>query len=251
MVRKQKCEEMRTFGLIGKNISYSFSRKYFSEKFRNENIQAEYKNFDIDSIEKFSEIIKDNLISGLNVTIPYKEEIIPYLDHLDSHSKEIKAVNTIKFEKDGSLCGYNTDYWGFIEAIKPSLLSHHNYALILGTGGASKAIAYALRLLHIDYRFVSRNPENNQFSYQELDKTILEKYSLIINCTPLGTFPNTEESPGIPFQYISKKHLIFDLIYNPSETKLMKISAENGAKTLNGHQMLELQAENSWSIWNS
>lgn len=237
--------------MIGKNIDYSFSRKYFSEKFDEENIDAEYKNFDIASIQEFAKIIKNNAISGLNVTIPYKEEIIPYLDHLDPHAKEIQAVNTVKFEKDGSICGYNTDFWGFIEAIKPSLQPHHTNALILGTGGASKAIAYAFRLLKIDYKFVSRRPEKDQFSYQELNEDILKKYKLIINCTPLGTYPKVEESPEIPFQHITKDHLVFDLIYNPSETTLMRSAKEKGAQTLNGLNMLELQAEKAWDIWNS
>ena len=242
---------MRTFGLLGKNIDYSFSRKYFSEKFSSENIDAEYKNFDIADISGFSEVIRNNPLSGLNVTIPYKEAVIPYLDHLDPHSTEIKAVNTIKFEKDGSLCGYNTDYWGFLEALKPHLHANHKKALILGTGGASKAIAYALNLLDISFKFVSRNPEKNQFSYSDLDKKILENYHLIINSTPLGTFPDVEKCPSIPFKYITENHLIFDLIYNPSETKLMKKAAAKGAKTLNGLEMLKLQAEKAWAIWNS
>ena len=242
---------MRTFGLIGKNIDYSFSRKYFSEKFESENLQAEYLNFDISTIDNFPEVIRNNKIAGLNVTIPYKEAVIPFLNNLDPHSNQIKAVNTIKFEKDGTLTGYNTDYWGFLNALKPSLQAHHNKALILGTGGASKAIAYALDLLNIEYKFVSRDPAVDQFSYAVLDKNILDSYSLIINCTPLGTHPNVEACPDLPFQYISKKHLVFDLIYNPSETSLMKLSAEKGAQTLNGLQMLKLQAEKAWSIWNS
>jgi len=242
---------MRSFGLIGKNIDYSFSRKYFSEKFSNENIDAEYKNFDISKIEKFPEVIQDTIISGLNVTIPYKEEIIPYLDYLDPHAEKIKAVNTIKFEKDGSLCGYNTDYWGFLESIKPHLEPQHSTALILGTGGASKAIAYALKLLEIDFKFVSRKPEKDQLSYTELDQKIIASHTLIINCTPLGTSPNIEKYPQIPFEFISEKHLIYDLIYNPSETKLMQLASEKGAKSINGLQMLKLQAEKAWNIWNS
>ncbi|MGA8852965.1 MAG: shikimate dehydrogenase [Christiangramia sp.] len=242
---------MRTFGLLGKNIDYSFSRKYFSEKFSSENIDAEYKNFDIADISGFSEVIRNNPLSGLNVTIPYKEAVIPYLDHLDPHSTKIKAVNTIKFEKDGSLCGYNTDYWGFLEALKPHLHANHKKALILGTGGASKAIAYALNLLDIPFKFVSRNPEKNQFSYSDLDTKIIENYHLIINSTPLGTFPDVEKCPSIPFKYITENHLIFELIYNPSETKLMKKAAAKGAKTLNGLEMLKLQAEKAWAIWNS
>ena len=242
---------MRVYGLIGRNIDYSFSRKYFSEKFNSEDLNCTYRNFDIPDIEKFREIIKENEIAGLNVTIPYKEAIIPYLDQLDPHSEKIKAVNTIKFEIDGSLTGHNTDYWGFLEALKPYLEPHHQKALILGTGGASKAVAYALELLRIEYKFVSRNPEEDSLAYSDLDEEILNDFHLIINCTPLGTFPNTDVSPNIPFQFISERHLVFDLIYNPSETKLMRLASENGAKTLNGLQMLISQAEKAWEIWNS
>jgi shikimate dehydrogenase len=242
---------MRTFGLIGRNIDYSFSRKYFSEKFQSENIDAQYCNFDIPSIIKFPEIHKKNKISGFNVTIPYKEKIIPYLDRLDTHSSKIQAVNTVKIEKDGSLTGFNTDFYGFTESLKPYLKPHHTKALILGTGGASKAIAYALEMLEIEFMFVSRNPKNDQLSYAALDKNILDDYNLIINSTPLGTFPETEACPTLPFEHISKKHLLFDLIYNPSETKLMKLCAEKGAQTLNGLQMLIFQAEKAWDIWNS
>jgi shikimate dehydrogenase len=242
---------MRTFGLIGKNIDYSFSRKYFSEKFQSENIDAQYCNFDIPSIEKFPEILKKDEISGLNITIPYKEKIIPYLDRLDPHSSKIQAVNTVKIEKDGRLTGFNTDFYGFTESLKPYLKPHHIKALILGTGGASKAIAYALEMLEIEFIFVSRTPKNDQLSYTALDKNILDEYTLIINSTPLGTFPETEACPALPFEHIFKKHLLFDLIYNPSETKLMKLCAEKGAQTLNGLQMLKLQAEKAWDIWNS
>lgn len=242
---------MRTFGLLGRNIDYSFSRKYFSEKFEKENIDAEYRNFDMASIEELPEVLKNNIISGLNVTIPYKQEILQFLDHLDPHSKEIQAVNTVKFEKDGSLCGYNTDYWGFLESLKPFLKPHHKKALILGTGGASKAIAYALKLLEIDYKFVSRKKATDIFSYDELTQEIMESHTLVINCTPLGTFPNTDQYPDIPADHFLEKHLVFDLVYNPSETKLMRLAAQKGATTLNGLRMLELQAEKAWEIWNS
>lgn len=242
---------MRTFGLIGKNIDYSFSRKYFSEKFEVENIDAEYLNFDIATIDEFPETIRQNSINGLNVTIPYKEKIIPFLDRLDAHAEKIKAVNTIKFEEDGSLTGYNTDYWGFSNALKPHLQRHHNRALILGTGGASKAIAYSLELLGIEFRFVSRKSKEDQYTYSELNKQIIEEHTLIINCTPLGTSPNIEAYPEIPIEFISEKHLIFDLIYNPSETRLMKLCSEKGAQTLNGLEMLKLQANKAWEIWNS
>lgn len=242
---------MRTFGLIGKNIDYSFSRKYFSEKFEVENIDAEYLNFDIATIDEFPETIRQNSINGLNVTIPYKEKIIPFLDRLDAHAEKIKAVNTIKFEEDGSLTGYNTDYWGFSNALKPHLQRHHNRALILGTGGASKAIAYSLELLGIEFRFVSRKSKEDQYTYSELNKQIIEEHTLIINCTPLGTSPNIEAYPEIPIEFISEKHLIFDLIYNPSETRLMKLCSEKGAQTFNGLEMLKLQANKAWEIWNS
>ena len=242
---------MRTFGLIGKNIDYSFSRKYFSEKFSKEDLKDQYVNFDIASIEEFPGILKNKEISGLNVTIPYKEAVIPFLDKLDPHSEKIQAVNTIKFENDGSITGYNTDYWGFLNALKPHLKPQHTKALILGTGGASKAIAYALELLNIQYKFVSRKPEKDQFSYTDLDKDILDSYTLIINCTPLGTHPKVEACPDLPFEHISNQHLVFDLIYNPAETRLMKLSSEKGAQTLNGLEMLKLQAEKAWSIWNS
>ena len=242
---------MKTFGLIGRNIDYSFSRKYFSEKFQQENIDAEYRNFDIPDISNFPKLIQENKISGLNVTIPYKQEIIPYLHNLSEEANKIGAVNTIKFEKNATITGHNTDFSGFMEALQPHLEKHHQKALILGTGGASKAIAYALEILEIDFRFVSRKPTQFQFSYDDLNQDIFERYHLIINCTPLGTFPDTQKHPELPFQFLSKEHLIFDLIYNPGETKLMKLASQKGAKTLNGLRMLELQAEKAWKIWNS
>ncbi|MUP46149.1 shikimate dehydrogenase [Gramella sp. BOM4] len=241
---------MRTFGLLGKNIDYSFSRKHFSEKFKNEHIDAQYLNFDLQSIEELPHLLSKNDLSGMNVTIPYKEQVIEYLDRLDSHASEIKAVNTIKFEEDGSLTGYNTDYWGFMESLKPHLKPHHQKALILGTGGASKAIAYALKLLNIEYRFVSRKPEFG-LTYEQLTEAVMNDYSLLINCTPLGTFPDVEKYPSIPVENLSEKHLVFDLVYNPSETRLMKLAREKDASVLNGLRMLELQAEKAWEIWNS
>ncbi len=241
---------MRTFGLIGKNIDYSFSRKYFTEKFTKGKINAEYRNFDIPAISDFPNIIQKNSISGLNVTIPYKQEIIPFLNNLSEDAKNIGAVNTIKFEKNGSLTGHNTDFSGFQKALEPHLEKQHKKALILGTGGASKAVAYALKTLGIESRFVSRTASEFQFSYDNLNEEILNHYHLIINCTPLGTFPDIEKHPELPFQYLSQAHLIFDLIYNPGETRLMKLASQKGAKTLNGLRMLELQAEKAWEIWN-
>lgn len=242
---------MKTFGLIGKNIDYSFSRKYFAEKFSKENIDAEYLNFDIASISEFPEILKQRKVNGFNVTIPYKEEIISYLDELDEDAKKIQAVNTIKIENNGRLKGYNTDFWGFQKSLEPYLESFHKSALILGTGGASKAVAFALDNLAVEHHFVSRNPTQGQINYSELSREVINHKKLIINTTPLGTFPNTEEHPLLPFEYLSEEHIVFDLIYNPAETMLMKRAAEQGAKCLNGLRMLELQAEKAWSIWNS
>lgn len=243
---------MKTFGLIGKNIAYSFSRTYFKEKFASENIDAVYKNFDLPDIVQFPNLLQENpVIKGFNVTIPYKEAILPYLDEIDETAEEIGAVNTIKIEKDGKLIGYNTDYFGFTEALKPHLKPHHTKALILGTGGASKAVAFSLKNLGIEMVFVSRTKSSKNFIYSELTSEIMKQYALIINCTPLGTFPETEQFPPIPIQYLSSKHLIFDLIYNPSHTKLMKLALNQHAEVTNGLSMLEFQAEKAWEIWNT
>lgn len=243
---------MRSFGLLGKNIAYSFSAGFFSKKFAAEDIQATYKNFDIQDISEFTEVLKSQPnLEGLNVTIPYKEKIIPYLDRLDPVAREIGAVNTIKFEKDGSLTGYNTDHFGFTRSISPYLQSHHTHALILGTGGASKAVAYSLRKMHIEVKFVSRNPAAEGFTYDSLTAQHLKQYTIIVNCTPLGTSPNITSYPPIPVEHLSSAHLIFDLIYNPDITQLMKLGLQNNATVVNGLHMLEFQAEKSWEIWNS
>lgn len=243
---------MTKFGLIGRNISYSFSRTYFTEKFNNEGISASYQNFDLQDISEFPGVINNTPnLKGLNVTIPYKEQIISFLDTLDPVASEIGAVNTIKLHPDGKLTGFNTDYFGFAEAIKPHLKNHHQNAMILGTGGASKAVAYALKSLGIEITFVSRTPKKGSLSYNDLDEAVMAANTVIINCTPLGTFPKTEEYPPIPVDKINRQHLIFDLIYNPPETKLMELAKQRGARVLNGYEMLELQAEKAWEIWNS
>jgi len=242
---------MKTYGLIGRNISYSFSKAFFSKKFEVEKIDAEYLNFDLASIDQIHNILKETPnLSGLNVTIPYKEDIIPFLSNLDPIAKEIGAVNTVKIENNGSLTGFNTDYFGFQESLKPHLQKNHKKALILGTGGASKAIAFALRKLNIAYTFVSRSPEADQLNYEQLNKEIINEYLLIINCTPLGTFPNIEDFPPIPVEFLTANHLIYDLIYNPSITQLMKLGLNAEAKVINGEKMLQLQAEKAWEIWN-
>ena len=243
-------KQNKIYGLIGKNINYSFSKNFFNNKFENEKIDAVYINFDIKKIEEFKTIVTENNISGLNITIPYKESIINQLDYVDPTAKEIGAVNTIKFH-DNILSGYNTDYLGFYTSIK-NIVNSNTKALILGTGGASKAIAYTLKILKIKYLFVSRSKKNkNYINYNEISKEIINKHNLIINCTPLGTFPEINQIPQIPISLITKRHIVYDLIYNPSKSLLLKKSEENGATIINGYQMLENQAMESWKIWNS
>ncbi|SFN36590.1 shikimate dehydrogenase [Paenimyroides ummariense] len=238
---------MKTYGLIGKNISYSFSRNYFNNKFNNENIlNSQYINFDIDNLSKLNDIFnRDNY--GFNVTIPYKEAIISYLDSLDFHAEKIGAVNTIKIE-NGKKIGLNTDWIGFKKSIEPLLKSYHKKALILGTGGASKAVMYALDQLQIEHLIVSRNGKT---PYEDLSEEIILNHTIIINCTPVGTFPNVDSAPEIPYNFITNNHLAYDLIYNPAETLFLKKCKEKGAVIKNGLEMLEIQAEESWKIWNS
>ena len=244
-------QKISQFGLIGKNISYSFSQKYFTNKFKEEKIKnSTYHNFDIKSIDEISDILKKNpSLKGLNVTIPYKEVIINKIDKLNNKAFEIGAINTIKITKKGKLIGYNTDEYGFRKSLKPHLKKHHKKALILGTGGASKAIAFTLKKLDIEYNYVSRK-KTHDFNYKNLTSKIIEEHQIIINCTPLGTFPNIEERPEIPYEAINSNHLLYDLIYNPSETSFLKKGKTKGATIINGESMLELQAEKSWRIWN-
>ncbi|WP_334059054.1 shikimate dehydrogenase family protein [Polaribacter sp. P097] len=249
-----KEEKSKLFGLLGRDISYSFSRGYFTKKFTALNLEHHsYVNFDIPKIEDFPSIIENNeSIKGINVTIPYKEEVMAYLDKIDKTAKEIGAVNTIKITKRGNLKGYNSDVVGFEKSIVPLLEKHHKKALILGTGGASKAIAYALKLNNIKYKFVSRNPKTKkQISYNDLSQEIMQDYTIIVNSTPLGTSPDVDKFPAIPYQFITSKHLLYDLIYNPEVSKFLANGKANGAKIKNGFEMLELQAEESWRIWNS
>jgi shikimate dehydrogenase len=244
-------QEKVNFGLVGKDISYSFSRGYFKKKFEALGLtNYAYNNFDLQSISEFPAIFENTLnIQGINVTIPYKEEVIQFLDDIDMVAKKIGAVNTIKFSENGMI-GYNTDAYGFQKSIEPYLKNHHKKALILGTGGASKAIAFVLEELGITFSFVSRSGKNNGFKYQEITDDMISEHTLIINCSPVGTFPNIEEKPAIPYYSINKKHLLFDLIYNPDETAFLTTGKANGATICNGHRMLEFQAEKSWSIWN-
>lgn len=242
----------KKFGLLGKNISYSFSKKYFTEKF--EKIGADhfsYKNFDVETVEDFKKIISETKnLKGMNVTIPYKEAIIPHLTKLSKNAKIIGAVNTISISKKGALKGYNTDFYGFKKSLKPLLQKHHQKALILGTGGASKAVAFALRKLKIEYDFVSRNPSEYEFSYDELNQDVFNEYQIIINTTPVGTYPNIEECPPLDYSLFTDNHIAYDLVYNPEETKFLQAAKANGATIKNGYDMLVFQAEKAWEIWN-
>lgn len=246
---------MKKYGLIGFPLGHSFSRNYFNNKFADEKIDAEYANFEIPSIQDFRRVIEENPnIYGLNVTIPYKQQVIPYLDELDADAEEIGAVNVIKFIREAGqklkLVGYNSDVVGFMGSIKPLLKPHHRKALILGTGGASKAIDYGLRKLGISSVFVSRTKKEGMLTYDELTPEIMQEFTVIINCTPVGMFPHTDACPALPYECLTEKHLLFDLIYNPEETLFMKKGAAQGAITKNGLEMLLLQAIGAWSIWN-
>lgn len=243
-------EKSKHFGLLGRNISYSFSKGYFEEKFDKENLMGfTYENFDIQDIADFRDISQKNL-HGLNVTIPYKETVIPFLDKLSRTAAEIGAVNTIKFTKKGQLKGYNTDYYGFKNSLQPLLRPEHKSALILGTGGASKAVAYALLQLGIKYVFVSRKAAANILDYTKLTEEIFNDYQIVINCTPLGTSPDIESCPDIPYSFFTPGHIAYDLIYNPSKTLFLENAEHYGATIKNGLDMLVWQAEKAWEIWN-
>ncbi len=245
------------YGLIGYPLSHSFSKDFFTKKFSNENITGEsYHNFPIKSILEFPELIESQpLLKGLNVTIPYKEKILPFLNYIDPDAAEVGAVNTIRFSFDGKkriLSGYNTDTYGFARSLA-EILDHGvkvNKALILGTGGASKAVAWSLQKMNIRFEFVSTSSQS-AISYIALDRKIIENYELIINTTPLGTFPDIMNCPAIPYDFISEKHILFDLVYNPPLSMFLKKGQERGAIISNGFKMLEYQAVKSWEIWNS
>lgn len=243
---------MAVYGLIGRNIDYSFSKQYFTEKFQNEKKKHSYQNFDIEHLDALSEILSNTpKLKGLNVTIPYKESIIPFLDDVDEEAANIGAVNTIKIKSNGKLIGYNTDHYGFAKALEPFLPLTNKTALVLGTGGASKAIRYVLDVMGFDYKIVSRSPSNNVLTYKDLTPVIIKDHLLIINCTPLGTYPNILDCPSIPYLYLHKDHLLFDLIYNPTTTEFLKRGFAQGAQISNGYKMLVHQANKAWRIWNA
>ena len=276
---------MTTYGLIGYPLGHSFSRKFFTEKFEKEGIDAQYLNFEIPSIEEFPEIIKNNPeLRGLNVTIPYKQQVMQYLDDISEEAKAIGAVNVVRIERPspqpspimgretmrnagnkpdglpikgdmseglrGSLIGYNSDVIGFVESIKPLLKAHHKKALILGTGGASKAIRYGLeKKLGMKTLFVSRSAREGMITYEEVTAEVLKEYEVIVNCSPVGMYPHVDECPALPYEAMNENNLLYDLVYNPLETLFMKKGAEQGATVKNGLEMLHLQAIASWKFW--
>lgn len=247
---------MDLYGIVGYPLGHSFSPHFFAEKFQREGINAEYVKFEIPEINLFSSIIDSHEnLKGLNVTIPYKELIIPFLDEMDAGAEQIKAVNVIKVIRGAGkvrLKGYNSDVIGFCNSISPMINNEiHKKALILGTGGASKAVAVGLKSLGVSYTYVSRTAKEGQYRYQDLDENIMKEYTVIVNSSPVGTFPNVEESPDIPYEFLTSHHLLYDLVYNPAETRFLQQGRSFGAKIKNGAEMLELQALAAWEIWNN
>jgi len=246
---------MDLYGLIGNPLTHSFSPVFFNEKFANEEIDAEYKKFEIQEISYFSEIISSNEnLKGLNVTLPYKQLVMQYLDDIEPQAKEIGAVNVIKIIRSAdniSLIGYNSDITGFQNSISPLIDNKiHKKALVLGTGGASKAVLRGLQNLNLNPMLVSRTKIEGRLTYKDLDEETMSEFKVIVNASPVGTFPKVDEMPDIPYKYLTSDHLLYDLVYNPSETKFLKWGKERGATVKNGYEMLELQALASWDIWN-
>ena len=246
----------KTYGLIGKTLKHSYSSKYFSEKFETENIpKAKYLHFELDDIAELPVLINEHPeLVGLNVTIPYKKAIIPLLDEIDRSSLFIGAVNTVKIIRKNEkvfLSGYNTDAYGFEQTFMPCLKPHHDHVLLLGTGGASRAVAYVLRKNGIAYKEVTRSPyKSNQINYNMINEATIRRFNVIINTTPVGMYPNIDELVQIPYEYLDERNLLYDLVYNPGETQFLKEGKAKGATTVNGMKMFELQAEHSWKIWN-
>lgn len=241
---------MKRYGLIGRTLTHSFSKSYFTKKFEEQGINdCVYENYELKAIEEFQALFSSYPdIKGLNVTIPYKEDVVPYLTSMNDVVKEIGACNCIKIEGD-DLVGYNTDVVGFRNSLEPKLKPHHKKALILGTGGAAKAIRYVLNQLHIEYALVSRRKKFNELGYEDLGEDIFAEYHLVINTTPLGMYPNVEGDPDIPYEFLTPKHFLYDIIYNPEKTKFLCAGEKQGAQICNGYEMLIGQAEESWRIW--
>jgi shikimate dehydrogenase len=258
---------MNTYGLIGFPLSHSFSKKYFTEKFQKEGlVHSSYNLYPLEKIEDLPGLlISTPSLLGLNVTIPYKESVLPYLDELDATAQAVGAVNTLKIKRTAGsvfIKGYNTDVFGFRQSIKPFLAAHHERALILGTGGASKAVAFVLKEIGVDCYFVTRNRnkflevrtgtgKNKVFDYAEITGQVLKHFPLIINASPVGMYPKAEDAPEIPYDFLNESHFLYDLIYNPEETRFLAEGKKRGALTLNGGSMLQQQAEKAWEIWNT
>lgn len=242
---------MKVYGLVGKTLQHSFSADFFSDYFVTENIVAKYQNFELAAIEDIQSVY-DLKPAGLNVTIPYKERVLPFLDELDPIAEKIGAVNTIVFDGDKKI-GYNTDAFGFKQAIKPFLNNQHERALIFGTGGAAKAVASVLKEIGVDVIFISRDPhgKNKHFNYSEVNLQMLNACKLMVNCTPVGTFPNSADFLPLPYEGISNDHLVIDLIYNPIKSMFLQKAENQGATIMNGEGMLKAQAMKSWSLWNN
>lgn len=244
---------MEKYGLIGYPLGHSFSINYFNQKFTDEGINARYYNFEIPTIDALAEVLDSNPeLKGLNVTIPYKQKVMEYLDQISPEARAIGAVNVIKVMHQGNetiLKGYNSDVIGFTQSIEPMLEDYHKKALILGTGGASKAIDYGLRSLGLETVFVSRYERPETICYEDVTPEVVKEYNVIVNCTPLGMFPKTEECPRLPYEAMDEHNILYDLIYNPDETLFMKRGAQRGANVKNGLEMLLLQAFASWEFW--
>lgn len=242
---------MKKYGLIGYPLQHSFSKKYFDEKFANEGIANSVFNlYSISDISSLPDIFQDENLKGLAVTIPYKQSVIPYLDELDDVAKEVGAVNCIKFSK-GKTKGFNTDVVGFENSFKKYLQNFHQKALVLGTGGSSKSVQYVLRKLNISFLVVSRNPVDSEISYEQIDKEVMSEYPIIINCTPVGMYPQEHKKPVLPYAFLTPGHYLFDLVYNPDITAFLKEGIKAESCSVNGLEMLYLQAEENWKIWNS
>ena len=245
---------MDKYGLIGYPLGHSFSIGYHNQRFADEGINAKYINFEIPSIDSLPEVLNSNPeLKGLNVTIPYKEKVIEFLDYISPEARAIGAVNVIRVVHEGKnikLRGYNSDVIGFTQSIEPMLESYHKKALVLGTGGASKAIAYGLKSLGIEPVFVSRYERPGTIQYGSITPEVVHEYPVIVNCTPLGMFPKVDTCPDLPYESMDDKNILYDLIYNPDETLFMKLGAKQGASVKNGLEMLLLQAFASWEFWN-
>ncbi|MCR4922117.1 MAG: shikimate dehydrogenase [Bacteroidaceae bacterium] len=246
---------MDTYGIIGFPLGHSFSRGFFTEKFRREGIEAQYLNFPIEHADELRQVLQEHpTLRGLNVTLPHKQAVIEMLDDIDEKAQRIGAVNVIRVRwHDGKprLKGFNSDVIGFTRSIRPLLRPYHRKALVLGTGGASRAIRAGLESLGVEWKYVSRTPCEGRFTYDELSPEVLHEYPVVVNCSPVGMFPHVDESPALPYDALSEENLLFDLVYNPEETQFMRRGAEHGATVKNGFEMLHIQAVASWEFWNS